>query len=177
MVTLSRLRFIRQRRALTQQQLAERAGINRVTVARLESGADSPKPTTVRKLADALRVGPDELMEPSPLSAAEPVRGNGGSSGGKAAVHALLRREPGLAALVEQAQVEVVKAIPDARFTLELLVDPDDAEDDGGQLMLGILTDLPYEEGLAALARFDAAWWLDNVARAIGRLCIDIVFR
>jgi transcriptional regulator with XRE-family HTH domain len=177
MVTLSRLRFLRQRRALTQQQLAEKAGVNRVTVARLETGADSPKPTTVRKLADALRVGPEDLMDPSPLGGAEPALGNGGSSGAKAAADNLLRREPGLAALVEQAQVEVMKTIPDARFTLQLLVDPDDTEDDEGQLALGILTDLPDEEGLAALARFDAAWWLDNVARANGRLCIDILFR
>jgi transcriptional regulator with XRE-family HTH domain len=64
MVQLARLRTVRLRKALTQQQLAERAGVNRVTIARLEGGKDQPFPTTVRKLADALGVQPEDLMEP-----------------------------------------------------------------------------------------------------------------
>lgn len=64
MVRLVRLRLVRERKALTQQQLAVKAGVNRVTVARLERGSDQPLPTTVRKLADALGVDPEELMEP-----------------------------------------------------------------------------------------------------------------
>lgn len=64
MVRLVRLKLIRERKALTQQQLAERAGVNRVTITRLEHGNDQPFPTTVRKLADALGVDPEDLMEP-----------------------------------------------------------------------------------------------------------------
>jgi mRNA interferase RelE/StbE len=63
-VQLARLKWLRLRRALTQQQLAEKAGVNRVTIARLEGGQDQPFPTTVKKLADALGVQPEELMEP-----------------------------------------------------------------------------------------------------------------
>jgi transcriptional regulator with XRE-family HTH domain len=63
-VRLTRLRTLRLRRALTQQQLAEKAGVSRPTIARLEAGLDDPYPTTVRKLADALGVEPDALMEP-----------------------------------------------------------------------------------------------------------------
>ena len=62
MVKLLRLRGVRERQALTQQELAERAGISRVTVVRLESGLDDPRPPTVRKLAVALGVLPHELM-------------------------------------------------------------------------------------------------------------------
>src|SRR5689334_18650594 len=69
MVRLTRLKDVRQRRALTQQQLADRAGVNRVTIARLEGGKDEPFPTTVRKVADALAVAPEELMDRVPLSA------------------------------------------------------------------------------------------------------------
>jgi len=65
-VKLVRLRFWRERKALTQQQLADKAGITRVTVARVEAGLEQPYPTTVRKLADALEVGPEDLMEPLP---------------------------------------------------------------------------------------------------------------
>ncbi len=64
MVKLARLKLLRQRKALTQQQLAEKAGVNRATIARLEGGTDEPFPTTVRKLADALGVDPEDLMEP-----------------------------------------------------------------------------------------------------------------
>ena len=64
MVKLVRLKLVRQRKALTQQQLAERAGVNRVTIVRLEGGEDQPFPTTVRKLADALGVDPEDLMQP-----------------------------------------------------------------------------------------------------------------
>jgi transcriptional regulator with XRE-family HTH domain len=64
MAKLTKLRPIRERRALTQQQLAELARINRVSLARLETGQAEARPTTVRKLADALGVDPADLMEP-----------------------------------------------------------------------------------------------------------------
>lgn len=65
MVKLTKLKAIRERRALTQEELALKAGINRVTLARIETGAE-PYPGTVRKLADALAVEPGELMDPMP---------------------------------------------------------------------------------------------------------------
>jgi transcriptional regulator with XRE-family HTH domain len=49
--------------ALTQEQLAERAGVQRPTVSRLETGGDA-RPTTVRKLADVLGCSPRDLIEP-----------------------------------------------------------------------------------------------------------------
>jgi transcriptional regulator with XRE-family HTH domain len=61
---LTRLKAMRERKALTQQELADRAGINRVTLARIETGGAEPYPATVRKLAEALGVEPAELMEP-----------------------------------------------------------------------------------------------------------------
>lgn len=48
--------------ALTQEQLADRAGVERLTVSRLERGKRASM-TTVRKLADALGVLPVQLME------------------------------------------------------------------------------------------------------------------
>jgi len=64
MVKLARLKLIRERKALTQQQLAGKARVSRVTIMRLEHGSGKPFPTTVRKLADALGVEPEDLMEP-----------------------------------------------------------------------------------------------------------------
>ncbi len=64
MVKLIRLRAVRERKALTQQQLADRASLTRPTVARIEAGLQEPYPTTVRKIADVLGVEPEDLMEP-----------------------------------------------------------------------------------------------------------------
>ena len=72
-VKLTRLKPIRERKALTQEELAKRTrelakkgepGVSRVTIARLETGVDEPRPSTTRKLAQALGVEPEDLMEP-----------------------------------------------------------------------------------------------------------------
>jgi transcriptional regulator with XRE-family HTH domain len=63
-VRLPRLRWWRERRAMTQQELAEKAGITRAALSRIESGQAEPRPPTVRRLAAALRVEPDQLMAP-----------------------------------------------------------------------------------------------------------------
>ena len=49
-------------KALTQAQLAERAGVTTATVARIERDEIEPRMTTLRKLADALGVEPAELV-------------------------------------------------------------------------------------------------------------------
>lgn len=62
---MQRLREWREKRALTQDQLAEKAGVSRATIIRLERGY-SAVPPTLRKLADALNVDPAELLEDQP---------------------------------------------------------------------------------------------------------------
>jgi transcriptional regulator with XRE-family HTH domain len=61
---MERLVALRARRvlaALSQRELAERAGMTQATIARLEAGRPA-RPTTTRKLAKALRVRPSDLM-------------------------------------------------------------------------------------------------------------------
>lgn len=62
-IKLSRLRAIRERKALTQDELAEMAGVSRQTVVKIEGGLE-PRPPTIRKLAAALGVDPADLMAP-----------------------------------------------------------------------------------------------------------------
>jgi transcriptional regulator with XRE-family HTH domain len=57
-----RLKRQRTRRALTQAQLAERAGVSTATVARTERDEIEPRMPTLRKLAEALEVDPAELV-------------------------------------------------------------------------------------------------------------------
>jgi transcriptional regulator with XRE-family HTH domain len=61
---LSRLKEVRERKALSQRDLAQLAGVSPDTIRRLESRGDTANHVTVRKLAAALNVEPHELMEP-----------------------------------------------------------------------------------------------------------------
>jgi transcriptional regulator with XRE-family HTH domain len=60
-----RLKALRIEQALTQQELADKAGIALNTVARLERNESEPHMPTVRKLAHALEVHPRELTKGS----------------------------------------------------------------------------------------------------------------
>lgn len=57
-----RLKQLRAKRGWTQEQLAEKAGINRGYLARLETGRHDPTITTLEKLAKALKVKTAELL-------------------------------------------------------------------------------------------------------------------
>ena len=57
-----RLRTLRKRKLLTQEQLAERSGIAASTVIRIERNQVEPQGATIRKLAEALDVEPYALV-------------------------------------------------------------------------------------------------------------------
>ena len=61
-VHLARLRSVRQRRGLTQRELAALAQTGQQTVCRLETLRRGAYPKTIRKLASAHEVPPAELM-------------------------------------------------------------------------------------------------------------------
>jgi transcriptional regulator with XRE-family HTH domain len=56
------LKKLRTLRALTQAEVAERAGVTTATVARVERNEIEPRMSTLRKLAAALEVDPAELV-------------------------------------------------------------------------------------------------------------------
>jgi transcriptional regulator with XRE-family HTH domain len=57
----NKLRQLREHEALTQQELAERAGLTVNAISRIEQEKASARPSTVRKLAEAFGVHPSEL--------------------------------------------------------------------------------------------------------------------
>ncbi len=59
----NRLKALRVRRALTQHELAEKAGISTNALNRIELNKAEPHMSTLRKLAKALGVEPHELVE------------------------------------------------------------------------------------------------------------------
>ena len=60
-VTLPGLRVRRLQAALTQEDLADKSGVSRLTIVRLERGGKA-NPHTMGKLADALGCTPADLM-------------------------------------------------------------------------------------------------------------------
>jgi transcriptional regulator with XRE-family HTH domain len=58
-----RLRDLRKRALLTQRQLADKSGVGVTTIIRIERNQVEPHGSTIRKLADALSVAPEELVK------------------------------------------------------------------------------------------------------------------
>ncbi len=59
---LPHLRRFRRRAIMSQEELAERSGVARDTISKLESGHRKAYPTTIRKLAAGLDVEPHLLL-------------------------------------------------------------------------------------------------------------------
>ena len=58
-----RIKALREQRGLSQEALAEKAGVSRGYLARLEIGRHDPTVGTVEKLAKALRVKVTDLLK------------------------------------------------------------------------------------------------------------------
>jgi transcriptional regulator with XRE-family HTH domain len=58
-----KLKALRERRGLSQEELAKRAGISRTYLARLETARQDPRLSTLEKLAKALKVTVAELVK------------------------------------------------------------------------------------------------------------------
>ena len=56
------LREARYRAAMTQAELAQVAGVSAPTISSLEQGKSRARPSTIRRLAEALGVWPEELI-------------------------------------------------------------------------------------------------------------------
>jgi len=55
------LRRIRRQRLLTMRDLAARSGMTAASISRIENGQVQPRFSTIRRLANALHVTPEEL--------------------------------------------------------------------------------------------------------------------
>lgn len=53
---------LRELRALSQRDLADKAGVSLATINRAERGLHKPSPKTIRRLAKALDVTPEKLL-------------------------------------------------------------------------------------------------------------------
>jgi transcriptional regulator with XRE-family HTH domain len=67
MALADRLAYLRAERMLTQQQLAERAGVAPATIGRTEAGGYVPHGPTLQKISAALGVEIKDLIEPAEM--------------------------------------------------------------------------------------------------------------
>ncbi len=58
-----KLKNLRNKQGISQEYLAEESGLNIRTIQRIEKGETTPNGDTCRKLSDALKVSPNELMD------------------------------------------------------------------------------------------------------------------
>ena len=61
-VKLTRLKRLREKRAMTQQRLANKAGVAQSEISHLEGGARDPRLSTTLKIAAALEVSVEDLL-------------------------------------------------------------------------------------------------------------------
>lgn len=59
---MTKLRLERLKQSLTQQELAEKAGVRWVTISRIERGKNTPYSSTIKKIAAALGVKPEDII-------------------------------------------------------------------------------------------------------------------
>ena len=62
-VNVERLKALRRLRAMSQQELSEVSGVGRATISRIERRETGAQGRTLRRLANALGVGVEELVK------------------------------------------------------------------------------------------------------------------
>jgi transcriptional regulator with XRE-family HTH domain len=72
---LSHLRDFRRRAVMSQEDLAEKSGVARDTISKLETGQRGAYPSTIRKLAAGLEVEPRMLVGGVKYLEEKPVKG------------------------------------------------------------------------------------------------------
>lgn len=75
------LKKLREQRVLSLTDLAQIAGVNRVTINRIENGKQKAMPRTLRKLAEALQVSVEELRDTQTTAEVKSTLNTGGSHG------------------------------------------------------------------------------------------------
>ena len=94
---------------------------------------------------------------------------------GKTAVIQFIDEHSFLIPLLVEARGKIDAYFPNSEVSLEVITDPE-AEGDY-QLLASVSTNLGAEDAYNRLKEFDRAWWLDELGRSQGLLCISINLR
>ena len=134
---IPKLRYWRERRALTQEELAEKANVGTRSVAGYEAGAGA-RPGNVRKLAEALDIDVSALMEPEapkdpPPHSLSELLGRAGATDGHLAMSTpeLMEAFEGLS---YQEALQLARKIAEARGAIRPILEQYEATPEGKML-------------------------------------------
>lgn len=91
---------------------------------------------------------------------------------GKTAVTRILDEYSFLIPLLLEAREKIDVYFPNSEVSLEVIADPEAEED--YQLLASVSANLSAEDAYRRLKEFDRAWWLDELGRSQGLLCISV---
>lgn len=94
------------------------------------------------------------------------------SLNGKAAVIQFIDEHSFLIPLLMEAREKIAVYFQNSEVSLEVTSDPE-AESDY-QLLASVSTSLTAEDAYRRLKEFDRGWWLDELGRSQGLLCVSI---
>jgi hypothetical protein len=92
----------------------------------------------------------------------------------KAEILPFLETKKFLLPLLEEAYITIRSYFPTSDLFLEVIIDPEIANE--RQLVVFIAIRKNAEEASEALDKLDEDWWMDNMDRAQGSLCITLEF-
>jgi hypothetical protein len=86
-----------------------------------------------------------------------------------------LKKHPFLVPLLQEIRGKLHEYFPDCPASLAVVTDPEEAGSE--QMVVSVATSLAPHDAVGRLGQFDRDWWLDNVRRAQGKICVDVEFR
>ena len=93
----------------------------------------------------------------------------------KTAVIQFIGEHSFLIPLLMEAREKLDVYFPNSEVSLQVVTDPETEGD--YQLLAAVSTSLPAEDAYRRLKEFDRDWWLDELGRSQGLLCISLVAR
>jgi hypothetical protein len=87
-------------------------------------------------------------------------------------VQALLDEHPFLIDLLPEIRGKLRGFFANSSVSLTVTRDPDETD----RLVVAVTTDLSPGDAISRLGEFDRTWWLENLDRAQGKVCIDVEF-
>lgn len=78
--------------------------------------------------------------------------------------------------IILNSYIELSRIFHNSIFVLEYSFDPE-IQPGNEQLVLYIVTDFTPETAYSKLKEFDNTFWLDNISKTEGKLCINLEFR
>lgn len=91
-----------------------------------------------------------------------------------AVIERVLADSPSLVGLLVEVREKLPHFFPEATFAVELYVEPEIQSSE--QVVVLICTGLDPETAFDVLRSFDDSWWLDNMERGQGRICVSLEF-